>query len=81
MPSGCSASSSSVVAGEHSSGGWAEDYGDYDTGEYAGTEDVVCGCWDDQLLSAAWRVPRWIARRFLGWTPPGAAGYSTEPPF
>nr|WP_233290218.1 hypothetical protein [Kitasatospora sp. MBT66] len=63
-------------------GGWDEDYGDYYTGEYAGTRAVLCGCWDSELLIAAWRIPHWIARRFFGWTQPGtAAGYSTEPPF
>ncbi|MFF5535562.1 hypothetical protein ACFY71_24280 [Streptomyces cinerochromogenes] len=48
-------------------------YGDYDTGEYAGSDFDFCDCW------TAWSktllpLPRWPRR-----TPPG--GYSDEPPF
>ncbi len=28
-------------------GGFTQDYGDYDTGEYAGTDYWPCECWDD----------------------------------
>lgn len=51
--------------------------------ETGGDEDgpydpAVCWCWDPGHLVAAWRVPRWLARRLFGWRPPS---YSTEPPF
>ncbi|MFF4378761.1 hypothetical protein [Kitasatospora sp. NPDC001547] len=59
-------------------GGWTEDYGDYDTGEYAGTEIVHCTCWNPDRTRHLLPVPRGIARRWLGWTEPV---YSTEPPF
>ncbi|WP_033331858.1 MULTISPECIES: hypothetical protein [Streptomyces] len=59
-------------------GGWTEDYGDYDTGEYAGTETVHCTCWDPWRIRRLLPVPRWLARRWLGWTEPV---YSAEPPF
>ncbi|MFE2412457.1 hypothetical protein ACFXDE_29325 [Kitasatospora sp. NPDC059408] len=59
-------------------GGWTEDYGDYNTGEYAGTEHFHCTCWNPALALRVLPVPRWAARRWLGWTEPV---YSTEPPF
>ncbi|MFC9742929.1 hypothetical protein ACFVKC_34075 [Streptomyces noursei] len=58
-------------------GGASYDYGDPETGEYAGTEWEPCTCWDNTrcwLLLPLPRLPRALRR-----TPPG--GYSDEPPF
>ncbi|MBP5938556.1 hypothetical protein [Streptomyces acidiscabies] len=57
----------------HGRGGTVHDYGDYDTGEFAGTDYEPCDCW------TAWRLPllplpSWLRRRPRG-------GYSAEPPF
>ncbi|MER7847314.1 hypothetical protein ABTZ03_25585 [Kitasatospora sp. NPDC096077] len=60
-------------------GGWADDYGDYDTGEYAGTEYVTCGCWNPDRTRRLLPVPHWIAHRWLD--QPDESAYSTEPPF
>ncbi|MFF7994201.1 hypothetical protein ACFZDG_31025 [Kitasatospora xanthocidica] len=60
-------------------GGWTEDYGDYDTGEYAGTEYIHCDCWNPDHTRRLLPVPHWIARRLDHTTQ--NAGYSTEPPF
>ncbi|MFD5463328.1 hypothetical protein ACFWIQ_10960 [Kitasatospora sp. NPDC127059] len=59
-------------------GGWAEDYGDYDTGEYAGTEYIHCTCWDPDRTRRLLPVPHWIARHL---DRAQTATYSTEPPF
>ena len=55
----------------HGHGGFAQDYGDYETGEYAGTDWWPCDCWDDTL--------RWLLLPLPRRTPP--ASYSDEPPF
>ncbi|AUY50984.1 hypothetical protein [Streptomyces sp. CB01881] len=59
-------------------GGWTEDYGDYDTGEYAGTEDVWCTCWNPDQVRRLLPIPRWIVRHWLSRTMPV---YSDEPLF
>ncbi|MEV0187512.1 hypothetical protein AB0I39_03105 [Kitasatospora purpeofusca] len=59
-------------------GGWAEDYGDHDTGEYAGTDYVHCSCWDPDRVRCLFAVPGWLAYRVFGWAPPL---YSGELPF
>lgn len=57
-----------------------EGVGELETG---GDEDgpfdpAACRCWDPWLVVAAWRLPRWVARRLFGWR---EATWSTEPPF
>ncbi|MEV7926466.1 hypothetical protein [Kitasatospora sp. NPDC088779] len=59
-------------------GGWTRDYGHPETGEYDGTDTHYCACWDPARVRRLLPVPRWIARRWLGWTEPV---YSAEPPF
>ncbi|MBZ9637937.1 hypothetical protein, partial [Streptomyces sp. PSKA30] len=65
-------------------GGIEHDYGDYDTGEYAGTDWEPCPCWTEwriTLLSLP-RLPRWPRRRRdAGRDPWATDGYSNEPPF
>ncbi|MBZ4322492.1 hypothetical protein [Streptomyces huiliensis] len=63
-------------------GGIASDYGDYDTGEYAGTDWEPCPCWTQwciRLLPLS-RLSRRLRRRGAGRSP-WADGYSDEPPF
>ncbi|MGM9383341.1 hypothetical protein [Streptomyces antibioticus] len=65
-------------------GGTAYDYGDHETGEYAGTEWDPCECWDENrrwLLMPLPRPPRWLRRRNQYRDPWGPVGYSDEPPF
>ncbi|MFJ8624251.1 hypothetical protein ACIRD3_15580 [Kitasatospora sp. NPDC093550] len=57
---------------------WTEYQSPFDTSEHAGSEIVHCGCWRFGRTRRLLTIPRWIARRWLGWTEPG---YSTEPPF
>ncbi|MFF6775800.1 hypothetical protein ACFY8W_19840 [Streptomyces sp. NPDC012637] len=52
-------------------GGHYRHYGDYDTGEYAGTEWDPCPCWD---VGRSWVLLPLPRRRPRG-------GYSDEPPF
>ncbi|MFF4350877.1 hypothetical protein [Streptomyces sp. NPDC001530] len=54
-------------------GGTGRDYGDPETGEYAGTDWEPCTCWDETRRWVLLPLPRWHRR-----TPPG---YSNEPPF
>lgn len=54
-------------------GGIQHDYGDPETGEYAGTHWEPCDCWTQWC-----RVLLPLPRRFRR-TPPGS--YSNEPPF
>ncbi|MEU2440130.1 hypothetical protein ABZ595_28700 [Streptomyces rubradiris] len=54
-------------------GGIGYDYGDPETGEYAGTDWEPCTCWDDTRRWVLLPLPRRPRR-----TPPG---YSAEPPF
>lgn len=56
-------------------GGWSEDYGDA-IGEYAGTEAVLCGCWDPERRWTLLVLPRALARRRRD-----RVGYSDVPPF
>ncbi|MFD8695367.1 hypothetical protein [Kitasatospora purpeofusca] len=59
-------------------GGWPEDYSDYDTGEYAGTEWWDCTCWNPTRVRRLLPLPGWIAHLAFGWIPPV---HSSEPPF
>ncbi len=52
-------------------GGWNRDYGDYDTGEYAGTNWDPCDCWNEDRRWPLLPLPR----RTTG------TAYSDEPPF
>ncbi|MFD9692007.1 hypothetical protein ACFWXO_40300 [Kitasatospora sp. NPDC059088] len=58
-------------------GWWTDDYDD-EVGECENAEYVNCGCWNPDRTRRLLPVPRWIARRWLGWTPPD---YATEAPF
>ncbi|MFF4644708.1 hypothetical protein [Streptomyces sp. NPDC001389] len=58
-------------------GGHNRDYGDYDTGEYAGTEWEPCPCWDENRHRVLLRLPRLSSRRRAA----DRSGYSDEPPF
>ncbi|MFF0431852.1 hypothetical protein ACFYU9_06460 [Streptomyces sp. NPDC004327] len=61
-------------------GGHNRDYGDYETGEYAGTEWDPCPCWDEDrswTLLPLPRVPRWGQPHVDPW----GNGYNDEPPF
>ncbi|USQ89260.1 hypothetical protein NFX46_39325 [Streptomyces phaeoluteigriseus] len=64
-------------------GGHSYDYGDYDTGEYAGSHWEFCDCWTARsvTLLPLPRWPRWLRRRHDGRDPWGPNGYSNEPPF
>ncbi|MER5197766.1 hypothetical protein ACWD3J_00490 [Streptomyces sp. NPDC002755] len=65
-------------------GGIEHDYGDYETGEWAGTEWEFCGCWTSWAVTLLPlpRRPRWLRRRRdVGRDPWGPGGYSDEPPF
>ncbi|MGS2588470.1 hypothetical protein [Streptomyces hebeiensis] len=65
-------------------GGIEHDYGDYETGEYAGTEWEPCPCWNESrrwTLLPLPRLPRWLRRRSHVPDPWAANGYSDEPPF
>ncbi|MEV6328527.1 hypothetical protein [Streptomyces sp. NPDC051909] len=61
-------------------GGRAYDYGDYETGEYAGTDWDPCPCWGENCrwtLLPLFRLPR----RRQPHVDPWGSGYSDEPPF
>ncbi|MHC0431492.1 hypothetical protein ACX6XY_15040 [Streptomyces sp. O3] len=61
-------------------GGFEQDYGDYETGEYAGTDWWPCSCWNENrrwLLLPLPRRPRRLHR-----THPAPDPWATnEPPF
>ena len=58
-------------------GGWNRDYGDYETGEYAGTEWDPCRCWDEDRYWVLLPLPRLPCRRV-----PHVDPWATdEPPF
>ncbi|WFB09534.1 hypothetical protein LRS74_22645 [Streptomyces sp. LX-29] len=57
-------------------GGTAYGYGDYKTGEYAGTDWEPCPCWDEHRRWTLLPLPR-LPRRLRR----ANAGYSDEPPF
>ncbi|MEU0278432.1 hypothetical protein [Streptomyces sp. NPDC006195] len=62
-------------------GGHNRDYGDYETGEYAGTEWEPCPCWDETRRWTLLPLPR-MPRRRTAWRDPWeTGGYSDEPPF
>ncbi|THA55747.1 hypothetical protein [Streptomyces sp. A1136] len=61
-------------------GGHNCDYGDYSTGEYAGTEWEPCRCWDETRRWVLLPLPH--RRNRPGTSPdPWADAYSDEPPF
>lgn len=60
-------------------GGHSYDYGDYETGEYAGTEWDPCPCWDETRRWTLLPLPRLPRRTHASPDPWG--GYSDEPPF
>ncbi|MEU7283374.1 hypothetical protein AB0A69_32045 [Streptomyces sp. NPDC045431] len=65
-------------------GGHNRDYGDYETGEYAGTDWEPCPCWHENrrwVLLPLPRLPRPWRRRHTVPDPWGPDGYSDEPPF
>ncbi|MFF8903374.1 hypothetical protein [Streptomyces olivaceoviridis] len=65
-------------------GGFEHDYGDYRTGEYAGTDWEPCPCWNEHrrwTLMPLPRRPHWLRRRTTHRDPWAPAGYSDEPPF
>ncbi|MFB7081245.1 hypothetical protein [Streptomyces sp. NPDC056308] len=57
-------------------GGWEQDYGDHETGEYAGTEWVTCDCWQPRHF---WHLIPLPHLRALRRRP--RDGFSDEPPF
>lgn len=66
-------------------GGIEHDYGDYETGEYAGTDWEPCTCWNEHrrwllLPLPRLRRPGWLSRHRDPWAANGH-GYSDEPPF
>ncbi|MFD8391193.1 hypothetical protein ACFV2N_18840 [Streptomyces sp. NPDC059680] len=64
-------------------GGFEHEYGDYDTGEYGGTDWEPCHCWTEWriVLLPLLRLPHWLRRRAHYRAPWGPASYSDEPPF
>ncbi|WP_043231642.1 hypothetical protein [Streptomyces sp. NRRL F-5193] len=61
-------------------GGHNRDYGDHETGEYAGTEWGPCPCWNENRRWALLPLPR-LPRRHQPHADPWDGGYSNEPPF
>ncbi|MER5707108.1 hypothetical protein [Streptomyces sp. NPDC002122] len=57
-------------------GGFNRDYGDYETGEYAGTEWDPCPCWDENHRRFLLPLPRLPRRRN-----PYVDPWGGEPPF
>ncbi|MGA5319809.1 hypothetical protein ACPCIU_05150 [Streptomyces seoulensis] len=59
-------------------GGIEQDYGDHDTGEYAGTDSYPCDCWTEwrRVLLPLPRLPRLLRRRAAHRDP-----WGDEPPF
>ncbi|WP_432016184.1 hypothetical protein [Streptomyces hydrogenans] len=62
-------------------GGHNRDYGDYETGEYAGTEWDPCPCWNEDRHWTLLPLPRLPHRRHQPHADPWGNGYSNEPPF
>ncbi|MFF3288479.1 hypothetical protein [Streptomyces sp. NPDC003023] len=62
-------------------GGFEHDYGDYETGEYAGTDWEPCGCWNENRQWTLFPLPRLPRRRRPHPDPWGPGSYSDEPPF
>ncbi|WP_030717397.1 hypothetical protein [Streptomyces sp. NRRL F-2580] len=61
-------------------GGHNHDYGDYSTGEYAGTEWEPCPCWDETRRWILLPLPHRRDRHTTS-PDPRAGAYSDEPPF
>ncbi|WP_406738055.1 hypothetical protein OG365_16235 [Streptomyces sp. NBC_00853] len=61
-------------------GGHNRDYGDHETGEYAGTEWDTCHCWDETRRWIVLPLPR-LPRRRRTSADPWASVHSNEPPF
>ncbi|QES06826.1 hypothetical protein DEJ44_15235 [Streptomyces venezuelae] len=61
-------------------GGRAYDYGDHETGEYAGTEWDPCPCWNEDRSWVLLPLPRFPRRR-QPHVDPWGNGHSDEPPF
>ncbi|MFB7977265.1 hypothetical protein [Streptomyces vinaceus] len=57
-------------------GGHHHDYGDYETGEYAGTEWEPCHCWDETRRWVVLPLPRLPRPQRTGIDP-----WGDEPPF
>ncbi|MFP1629943.1 hypothetical protein ACLB9X_33485 [Streptomyces sp. 5K101] len=62
-------------------GGFEHHYGDYETGEYAGTDWEPCTCWNEDRKWLLLPIPRLPRRRRAYPDPWGTGGYSDEPPF
>ncbi|MFD6434302.1 hypothetical protein [Streptomyces venezuelae] len=62
-------------------GGAEYDYGDLETGEYAGTNWDPCHCCNEQRRWIVLPLPRRRWRRRRSPDPWAANGYSDEPPF
>ncbi|MFP3990298.1 hypothetical protein U9R90_23080 [Streptomyces sp. E11-3] len=60
-------------------GGIEHDYGDYESGEYEGTDWEPCTCWNEHRRWALLPLPRRLRRSIRD--PWAAHGYSDEPPF
>lgn len=65
-------------------GGFEEDYGHHETGEYEGTHSYPCPCWNENHHWTLLPLPRRLRRNRWSpdtdpWATPG--GYSDEPPF
>ncbi|MFI8368580.1 hypothetical protein [Streptomyces sp. NPDC085466] len=61
-------------------GGHNRDYGDHETGEYAGTEWDPCHCWNEDHQWVLLPLPR-LPRRRRPHVDPWGTDYSDEPPF
>ncbi|MEU0084779.1 hypothetical protein [Streptomyces sp. NPDC006274] len=61
-------------------GGFEHDYGDYETGEYAGTDWEPCPCWNEDRTWVLLPLPR-LPRRHRAHPDPWGSGYPDEPPF
>ena len=64
-------------------GGHQRDYGDPETGEYAGTDWELCPCWDGEDPQTLLPLPRITLHRHRARSrdPWAQGGHSNEPPF
>lgn len=65
----------------HGEGGWAEDYGHPETGEWDGEQHVVCACWDPGRSRTLLPLPLWVGRWLRRREPDPEWPLSSEPPF